>query len=238
MTEATNSENAVAVKLPTFWTAQPRVWFQQAEAQIALKSIKGDLTKYYYVVSALDQDTANRLIDLLENPPEADKYETIKARLVETFCLSRPQRAMRLLHMPPLGDRMPSALMDDMLALLGDAKECFVFQQLFLERLPEYIRTRLSGEEISESRLLARKADAIWSGNQTPTEPALSNVRRNGFSPDQHKKRGRKSRSASPQAMPDSKSLCFYHRRFGRDAIKCRHPCALAQQGNEEAGHP
>ena len=60
------NENAVALKLPPFWISQPRVWFQQAEAQFALRNITADDTKYFYVVAALDQETASRLIDFLE----------------------------------------------------------------------------------------------------------------------------------------------------------------------------
>ena len=51
---------AVALKLPPFWTAQPAVWFQQAEAQFAIRGIVAEQTKYYYVLSALDQTTAGR----------------------------------------------------------------------------------------------------------------------------------------------------------------------------------
>ena len=51
------NENAVALKLPPFWISQPRVWFQQTEAQFALRKITADETKYFNVVAALDQET-------------------------------------------------------------------------------------------------------------------------------------------------------------------------------------
>ena len=137
------SENAVALKLPTFWTSQPRVWFLQAEAQFAIRKITADETKYYHVLAALDQDTAARLLDLIESPPSANKYQTLKERLVDTFGLSKRERASLLLHTRPLGDSKPSALMDEMLALLGDHPPCMLFEQLFLEWLPEDIRVQL-----------------------------------------------------------------------------------------------
>ncbi len=59
-------EAAVSLKLPHFWPQQPEVWFTQAEAQFHTRNITADDTKYYYVVSALDQTTASRLIDLLQ----------------------------------------------------------------------------------------------------------------------------------------------------------------------------
>ena len=80
-------EHAVTLKLPPFWTTQPRSWFTQAEAQFIIRGIINDDTKYY-ILASLDQDTATRLLDLLENPPEDGKYQAIKARLLDTFGLS------------------------------------------------------------------------------------------------------------------------------------------------------
>ena len=83
-------ENAVSLKLPPFWMAEPQIWFAQAEAQFVLQKIVADDTKYFYVLSALDQLTALRLKDFIGNPPEEDKYEPLQARLVEKFDLSEP----------------------------------------------------------------------------------------------------------------------------------------------------
>ena len=146
-------ENAVALKLPTFWTSQPRVWL---EAQFAIRKITADDTKYYHVLSALDQDTATRLIS---SPPPENKYQVLKDRLVDTFGLSKRERASLLLHTRPLGDSKPSVLMDEMLALLGDHPPCMLFEQLFLERLPEDIRVQLVDIKVEDHRDLARKAD-------------------------------------------------------------------------------
>ena len=63
-------QNAVLLKLPIFWTSQPQVWFGQAEAQFHIRWITADTTKYYYVVSALeDQETA--LITSVSHQPTA-----------------------------------------------------------------------------------------------------------------------------------------------------------------------
>ena len=63
-----SEEHAVSLKLPTFWSSQPEVWFAQAEAQFNLRKITADDTKYYYVLAALDQPTATRLLDLISPP--------------------------------------------------------------------------------------------------------------------------------------------------------------------------
>ena len=119
--------NSASFKLPPFWTSQPQVWFQQAEAQFTIRKITKDEIKYSHIVAALDQDTAGRLLDLLRDPPLAHKYAAIKTRLIKTFGLTRRVRANRLLQMGDLGDRPPSALMDEMLALLDGHALCNSF---------------------------------------------------------------------------------------------------------------
>ena len=93
------------------------------------------------VLAALDQATATRVLDLISGPPTDAKYKTLKDRLLDTFGLSKQEHASRLLHSRPLGDSKPSALMDEMLALLGDHPPCMLFEQLFLERLPDLMMT-------------------------------------------------------------------------------------------------
>ena len=74
MTEA----NTASLKLPTFWTSKPQVWFQEAVAQFRTRGITSDKTKYAYTVVALDQDTASRLLYLLRAPTAVNMYATIK----------------------------------------------------------------------------------------------------------------------------------------------------------------
>ena len=78
-------------------------------------------------------------MDLINNPPAAEKYKTLKQQLVDTFALSEQERVSRLFHFRPLGDMKPSTLMDEMLALLGDHTPCLLFDQLFLKHLYEDI---------------------------------------------------------------------------------------------------
>jgi len=59
----------VTLKLPVSWTSQPEVWFAETEAQFHIRGITADATKYYYVMSALDQPIAGRLLDVLQSPP-------------------------------------------------------------------------------------------------------------------------------------------------------------------------
>ena len=218
--------DAVALKLPTFWTSQPETWFTQAEAQFNLRGITEDSTKYYYVVAALDQETASRLMDLISKPPETEKYTKLKDRLVNTFGLNETERASRLLHFRPLGDSKPSALMDEMIALLGDHPPCLLFRQLFLERLSEDIRIHLVDAKIADFRELARRADALWSSRDAPG-PYANTIQRKPAA------RHKEPKGKSPIPTP-GKTLCYYHQRFGEEAYQCRQPCTWSE--NDKAG--
>lgn len=211
-----NEIQAVSLKLPSFWPQQPEVWFAQTEAQFAIRNITTDDTKYYYVVGALDQDTAGRVLHLLRNPPANDKYKSLKDKLLETFTLSDNQRAKKLLHMPELGDDSPSSLMDKMLALLGEHEPCFLFRQLFLERMPEHIVATLVHSKVEDARELAKAADKLWEA----ARPTASAVR--------HNKLGRGTATDSKKPGTMKTGLCYYHTRFGAGARNCNKPCSFS----------
>ena len=92
-------EHAVSLKLPTFWISQPEVWLAQVVlAQFSLRGITADDTKYFYVLTALDQQTATCLLDLISQPPVDGKYKKLKDQLIATFGLSKREQASHLLH--------------------------------------------------------------------------------------------------------------------------------------------
>ena len=183
------------------------------EAQFHLRKVTADETQYYHVLAALDQSTATRVLDLISQPPTQNKYKALKDRLNDTFGLNKRERASRLLHFRELGDTKPSALMDEMLALLGDHPPCFLFEQLFLERLPEDIRMQLVDAQFDDCRKLAKHADALWTSQDM--EYSTNAV---------HHNRPTKQKVIPSQSPQDG--LCFYHRTFGKAARKCTKPCA------------
>ena len=85
------------------------------------------------MVAALDPDTAQRILDLLDSPPAADPYTAIKERLLRVYTLSEFERGQRLIDPPLLSDDKPSVVMFKMTALLGTHQPCFLFRALFLQ---------------------------------------------------------------------------------------------------------
>lgn len=209
---------AVALKLPTFWTKNPDVWFLQVEAQFGLRKITDDDTKYHYVVAALDQNTAASILHVLNNPPTTEKYQDLKDKLTVKCSLTEAERAARLCSMPGIGDGTATQLMDSMLALYPAGKSPdFIFRHLFVSQLPSEVRAQLT-EDVSATaddfRKLAKKADGILAAQGFEL---TSTVHKQHF------------------PAPES-GACFYHAKFGKKAKKCQPPCTYVASGNGKAG--
>ena len=223
----------VSIKLPTFWTDSPEVWFLQAEAQFENKRIVTSRTKFTHCLAALPQDVACRLLDLIRSPP-AEPYEALRSRLIQMYTLSDFQRYQALQSLPLLSDQRPSELMDKMLILLPeDEKPGFFFRGLFMDRLPSDIRAHLLSESINDPRRMALRADELWMvrGRSVPVQVISDQYEDVNALP----RRSSSSRSGGRSSVPRSSSraeddrgsgVCWYHRRWGDAASKCRAPCS------------
>ena len=177
--------------------------------------------KYHYVVGALDQATASRLVDFLSHLPSTNQYDALKTRLLTTFGLSCRERAARLLRLRGLGDRKPSDLMDEMLALADGHSSCFLFEQIFLEQLPEDVHLQLTSADFSDPRRVALLADSIWlAQDQGSAAASMCSV-----ASASHGVSSKPCGEWRPTQHEDGDVICFYHARFGKRANKCRPPC-------------
>lgn len=88
---------------------------RQVESQFHVLGVTVDGTRYHYVVSTLDQETAGRVVLYLDNPPAVGKYVGLKELLLGIYGPSCMERAARVLNMGGLGNRKPLARMSEML---------------------------------------------------------------------------------------------------------------------------
>ena len=104
--------NATAVKLPLFWQGNPKVWFRQVESVFATRNpaITTQETKFEYVIQALDNSTAERVQNIILDPPK-NPYDTMKAALIRAFGKTQAEKDQTLLGLNGLGDRKPSELL-------------------------------------------------------------------------------------------------------------------------------
>ncbi len=77
--------------------------------------------------------------------------------------LSNQEKMDALFQQGPLGDRKPSQLLASMLSVCLSGMEVQpVFQYLFLQRLPQTLRTLLGEQECGDIRVLAALAERLW----------------------------------------------------------------------------
>ena len=223
---AVTAIHAVSLKLPTFLAARPDVWFQQTEAQFNLRNITDSTTQYFYLLTSLDADVAERMAGDVSLTPAVGKYEYLKSKLMGVYGLTDDQKADGLLDLQGLGDWTPSQLCAYIQGLAVDQNS--LFRRIFLRQLPEDVRVQLAA--LGEDNLpeLARKADIIMAAKHAQPVINASN-----HPPRKH----------SPARRSPKDTICWYHAKFGNKAKACRPPClfsssakyCLSNSGNDQA---
>ncbi len=221
--EAILEANMASIKLPPFYDLDVDFWFTQVETQFHIKRVTNDRSRFDHVVAALDVGSLKRVIDIVRAPPEVNMYKTLKAAILR-HCGIRPEtKADLILNHPGIGDKTPSTLALELLAL-HDGHDCVLLRRIFIGHLPPQVQTALATCQQTDLRLLAEQADYLWQAgrdavtNNYPTLPSPPVV-------DAVRKKQAKQ------------GLCYFHSTFGKRARNCRDPCSWnMDQGNELAG--
>lgn len=139
----------------------PKSWFYVIEAEF--KSLKSctDNTKYSTVIKALDSSTLKQIADILSNPPERNKYEAVKAAILDRVTASRQHEIRKLLTGMTLGDRKPSQLLREMKNIATDIVHKDVLHQFWLDCIPTDVRPFLVCSDNEDLETLAKVADRI-----------------------------------------------------------------------------
>jgi hypothetical protein len=170
--QSNTAVGAIAIKLPTFWTLRPEVWFAQCEAQFVIRNVTAQITKFYHVVAALDNSTAAEVEALLLNPPAVNPYDQLKTNLIKAFGRTQEEKDVALLNLSGLGDKKPSALLRYITSLNSDPKTWL--RALFLAQLPVEVRRVLAGSTNTSLEELADEADRIMAAGKISSVSAIS----------------------------------------------------------------
>jgi hypothetical protein len=103
-------------------------------------------------------------------------YSTLQERLLETHTVSNFEKLELLFKTGQPGARKPSQLLNSMLEYCPQGEERGVFFHfMFLQRLPQSLRTLLGEVEHGDTRALAARADRLWAchGKQQQQEIAV-----------------------------------------------------------------
>ena len=211
-----------AAKLPEFWSETPAIWFERAEGEFAIKGITQEVTKYSYLVGALPQAVATRVQDALLNRHATTPYTVLKDRLVKTFTPTPYQQGKQLIELAALPAERPTVLLDRMMTLLPASvdrdKPGFLFETLFLEKLPPDVRAHVCHLELPV-REIAERADLHWSSRPPASVAAVDSAAVPPPDPCLQ------CDASAVCAVQRRRRLCFYHARFGNRAAKCEDPC-------------
>lgn len=148
------------MKVPPFWRDRPRLWFAQFEFAIGLK--RADDYKFRAVISELERQDIDQVSDIILDPPQHDKYDALKTRLLNVYEESANKQLQKLLSDLDLGSDRPSSLLRKMRDLAKGKLTDAALRQLWKNRLPSHVRAILAvlGEDTSLDTL-ASQADLI-----------------------------------------------------------------------------
>nr|CTR11709.1 unnamed protein product [Calliphora vicina] len=239
-------------KLPPFWKENPKLWFMQIESIFGISGITRDETKFQYVIGNIDSNFLPHISDILESPPSdgTTKYQAVKDRLIGTFSESQESKLRRLLKSHQLGDQKPSHFLQIMRNIASGQLNDSLLKTLFLEQLPEDVRSILVISQVSDVSALAHQADKIMSlrspqlfeMKSTPENADISMLcqkidalekKVNSFTRSRSTERQNRNSSISGKSRNRSKSRnkdwCWYHNRFAEKATKCIKPCSFSK---------
>ncbi|XP_029675867.1 uncharacterized protein LOC115243212 [Formica exsecta] len=102
-----NANEFRLLKLPIFWHKQPKLWFTQLKSEFLVFRIRSDDIKYSTIIRHLDEQALLIVAEIIERPPEKDKYVNLKNLLINRFTDSDDKRLRQLLAGIELNDKKP-----------------------------------------------------------------------------------------------------------------------------------
>jgi len=136
--------------------------FVQLESEFSAYRICSDDQKYNAVLQHLDEATSDIIADVLEKPPDFDRYENLKRILIARLTDSEEKQLRTLLLGLELGDKKPSQLLREMKSLAGSRVSDDLLRTLWLQRLLTRMQELLLIFDNSSLDKLVECADKIF----------------------------------------------------------------------------
>lgn len=249
--------------LPAFLKHKPHIWFDLAELEFKTSHVTNDEVKFNSVLRVLDEETIDKIADVIRFPPIKDKYLSLKQIILQRTCDSRAKQIRKLLKEVSLEDKKPSQLLREMEELSNGAINNEILQELWMDCLPLQIKTLLisSGKHNLYDR--ANLADQILeqtdenyvmatsSSHTNITTTEITNIYKkieemqealntciNEIKDLKATKRKPTVFNSNAQNQRERNSnFCFYHEKFGTRAFRCIAPCQFnnSTQGNQSS---
>lgn len=252
---------SVASRLSEFWCDKPHLWFDQTEAILGPQKLS-DETRYNLVVGKLGKNILEQVSDILRNPPESNKFQALKTRLISVYEESESRQFEKLLNVE-MGEQKPSQLLRRMRDLAHGKVDEATLSKMWLRLLPTSVKGVLAVASCKDLDSNAAAADKIFENvrtNEIAEVAATSSVSADlgdqiakltaqfeQFRSSQGPWRGSGRRFVAQRGRTQSKpngarqysprgqneKLCYYHYNFRERARKCSSPCAWENKKQE-----
>lgn len=243
-----NIEATQMIRLPPFWKDNPTLWFVQVEAAFAIQRITSDDSKFRHVILHADQSVLPFVADLITDPPAQDKYLALKERICTVLGETSATKIRKLLGTHELGDEKPSIFLQRLRNLAANQVNDEILKSIFMEQLPESVRTILAISEVQDLTKLAAQADkvvemarpasgvvqAVAGGHEDPHSKLLKEiadlkkqVRKLALRSKSRQRSRSRGRPRYSKGDENPTGQCYYHDKFGEKAYKCTQPCTF-----------
>ena len=234
------------LSLPPFPSTDAAPWFLRVEALFRLRSITSSSRKADYVIGALPTEVFDQVAEWLAGQDDAVQYKDLKEQIIRNFSPTPEERSKRIMELlkQPLGDQRASAAFREMKSLCtliqpdGTRKPLDLIRVLWLLRLPQDVWAMITKFTAMSEADLVEHADSLLGAKTMSATPTAAAATADNTDEDddevhamaaQQKRPNRPQRPQRPQAEGTRRNICYYHRRFGKNARNCEKPCAFSK---------
>ena len=171
-------------RIATFYASDVELWFNQIETLFALHQIDDDDERYSLTCAALSGEIASDVRDVLLQPFRSNKYDSLKAILIERRGLTTPERVNKVISGEKIGSDIPSRFLRRLQKTAGFGTKAVVgkavIRQAFIRQMPASFRAHLATQPDSASlESLAVLADRALAAEQDVEEskPGVAEIK-------------------------------------------------------------
>lgn len=225
--------NSTNLRLPNIWHKDITLWFLRVESEFNTARITSQVKKFDHLLKALDEETALKVKSSLYPQPATNPYDVLKTAVIAACGTTRAEKISKF-HTIQLGDLRPSHLLQRMGDLSVAPIDSELFRDAFLSKLPQAIRLLLISVP-GTIQDIAERADILVADLQAqPPGPSISAVVDNVSTFETeinalYRKYGMQKQATTATATKPNVAVgpCFFHKKFGAEARKCRPPCSV-----------
>ena len=157
------SANLPKFKIAIFYSTDVELWLNQIETQFDLHQITDDDERYRLTCAALSGEVASDVRDVLLQPFPTQKYENLKAILIERQGSTTPESVNKVISGEKLGSDIPSRFLRRLQKTAGFGTKAVVgkavIRQAFIRQMPPSVSASLENLAMLADRAVTAEKD-------------------------------------------------------------------------------